>query len=383
MATKRELMLTGFAAKAAHMLASDVPVIVAPAGSTLLDATLLETNLNLVQGVAGDTAAIRGVRLHPASGQFIHVIRNTGPNTINVWPHSTDWFNDRAPGASWAISPASTGFFIPARQQWLVGNMLGEAGRALTIPGPLVIGGALPPTDATDGDLFVSDVLCVALGLRGSQGPPPSGRMTFNAYFDNTPAGTWHYLGNGPALQWRFDGVTGQLALHTTPSGLAGQAIPSWDPIPQNPIAVFGPNAVSLGTPPPSDVAASSLFANYLNVPWSSGAGGDGARVNFNCYFDGGLVLRYAATGPAYRIVFPSAGASGMHVRSAPSGAAGAPLAPVTEFFAALAADQLSPGQTNILLTTNEAGTVVYQQVLVGPAGSGPAGSGRALYVAT
>jgi hypothetical protein len=386
MATKREVMLAGVAAKLAHMIASDQvqppPNAIAPTGSTQADATLLERNLSLVAGVAGDTAVIRGVRLRPATGQYLHAVRNLGPNMINVWPDTTEWFNGRNPGDSWAISPGSTGFFIPSRRTWLAGNLLGGADRASTINGPVQIGNVVPPADATNGALFVADVLCIALGLRGTQLPPPSGRLTFNAYYD--AAGIWRYQNNGPAMQFRFDGGSGQLAIHTAVSGLTDQPIPPWDPIPSNPIATFGPNAMGLGTAPPIDAAASSLFANYICVPWSTGIGGGlAARINFNCYFDTTLALRYAATGPAYRIVFPSSGLTGMHLRSAPAGTPDAVLPTLTDLFAALGADQITTGQTNIMLTTNEAGTVTYQQVLVGPANSGPGGTGRALYVAT
>jgi hypothetical protein len=386
MATKRELMLAGFAAKGAHMLASDQIDAngVTAAGVDQASATLLERNISMVTM----TALGQGVRLPPATGQYIHFVRNvTDPaalvGPLLVYPDSSEFLNLHGPGAAWGIAPGANALFLPSRRQWAVIAGLNDATLGQVLNGPVGIG-THTPADAIPGDLFISQVLCVALGLRGAQAPPASGRMTFNAYFD--PAGTWHYLGNGPAAQWRFDGGTGQLDLHTAPSGLADQTIPSWDPIPANPIVTFGQNAVGLGAPPPSDAAASSLFANYICVPWSVGVGGgQAARVNFNCYFDTALNLRYAANGPAYRIVFPSAptGTPGMHLYSALSGTTDQPVGTLTGFFTALAPDQITTGQTNIMLTTNAAGTVVLQQVLTGPAGSGPGGTGRALYVAT
>jgi hypothetical protein len=272
MATKREAMLAGVAAKLAHMIASDAPATYTPAGTDVNGATLLETNWVILQGVTYEGA---GVRLRPATGQYLHVVRNPEAFGVYVYPAPSEQMNLRGVGGSWYIAARTTGFFLPSQKQWLCGSMLNDT--TTTLAGP-----------------------------------------------------------------------------------------------------------ISLGTPAPADAAANSLFVNYLNVPWSVGVGGASAgRINFNCYFDTTTALRYIAPGPAYRIVFPGVAPAGMHVRSAPVGAPDALLPALTEMFAALDPAATATGQTNIFLVTNEAGVLTYQQVLVGPAGSGPGGSGRALYVAT
>ena len=376
MATKREVMLAGTPARLAHMLASDLPATYTPAGTSITGATLLQSNFVMLQG---STAEGQGVQLRPATGQYLHLLRNPQPFGVYVYPDPRDEINERGLGSNWYIAPQSTGFFLPSRQQWLCGTM-GNDGKS-SITGPASIGVAAP-ADATPGALFVQDVLCLAFGARPPGTVPQAGRLCFNAYWDAT--GQWRYFQSGPAFQLRMDAVTGGLAFHWAAAGVADAPITNWAPVTGNPIVVMGPTSVGFGVTPPADAIASSIFANYMNVPWSLGLGSQlAARINFNCYFDTNLALRYAANGPAYRIVFPSTGQTGMHVRSAPAGTTDAVLPALTEFFAALGADQITTGQTNIMLTTNEAGVVAYQQVLLGPAGSGPGGSGRALYVAT
>jgi hypothetical protein len=390
MATKREVMLGGIPAKLAHMLASDqislaeLPLVAG--GPDQASAPLLEKNIAYVTM----TAPGQAVRLRPATGQYLHFVRNGssafGP--LTVWADSDENFNLHAPGETWGIAPGGNAIFIPSRRQWAAISGLNDSAAGQSLVGPVGIG-MHAPADATAGDMFIGEVLCIALGLRGVQAPPATGRLCFNAYFDAN--GVWRYLANGPAMQLRFDGNSGALAFHTVPSGTADSPIGAWDPTPPStPVVSIGPTAMSLGAVAPLDAAQSSFFANYICVPWSAGVGGNlAARINLNCYFDQSLALRYAAAGPAYRIVFPStaAGTPGMHVRSVPAGATDAVLPAMTEFFAALAADQLASGQTNIMLTTNEAGTVTYQQVLVGTplaaAADGMPVGARPLYVMT
>jgi hypothetical protein len=390
MATKRELMLAGFAAKAAHMLASDQlnpAQTVTPGGTDQGSATLLLKNVALVE----PTANGQGVRMPPATGQFIHVLRNvSGQFSFLAYPDGEEAFNVHGPGVPWEVGAAMTAFFFPTRQMWLVGAAFGDERLGQDLPGPVAIG--IPtPIDAYTGQLFVGDVLSIGLGVRPNITPPtPQGRFCFNAFYDAN--GTWRYLGNGPAFMLRCDQTSGAIIFEFAPAGSADQPIPPWVPIPGQPLAVMSPNALQIGAGgwPPADAAYGSFFSNYICIPWSVGVGGASAsRINFNCYFDSGMVLRYAANGPAYRLVFPNAGGaptaggnSGMHVRAAPAGTADQPCT-FTEFFGALSADQITDGQTNVLLTTNEAGTLTYQQVLIGPANSGPGGTGRALYVAT
>jgi hypothetical protein len=390
MATKREVMLGGIPAKLAHMLASDQissaePPVMA-GGPDQASAPLLEKNIAYVTM----TATGQAVRLRPATGQYLHFVRNGssafGP--LTVWPDSDETFNLHAPGQTWGIAPGGNAIFIPARRQWAAISGLNDSAAGQSLVGPVGIG-MHAPADATPGDMFIGEVLCIALGLRGVQAPPATGRLCFNAYFDAN--GVWRYLANGPAMQLRFDGNSGALAFHTVPYGTADSPIGAWDPAPPStPVVSVGPTAMSLGAVAPLDAAQSSFFANYICVPWSTGIGGAlAARINLNCYFDQSLALRYAAAGPAYRIVFPSTvgGLPGMHVRGAPAGTTDAVVAAFTDFFAALSPEQLTTGQTNILLTTNEGGTITFQQVLVGTplaaAGGGLPVGARALYVTT
>ena len=217
MATMREVMLSGVPAKLAHMIASNAPAEYTPAGTDINSATLLESNVVIAQGA---TAEAQGFRLRPASGQYLHMVRNVSGFGINVYPDFTEQMNVRAVGVPWYIANGATGFFLPSRRQWLCGSMLNDRGTGMQ--GPVTIGAVQPPANGDPGDLFVGHVLCGALGLRNPGASPTTaaGRFTFNAYLD--PTGIWRYLGNGPAMQMRFDAVSGVLAFHTAVSGLAG-----------------------------------------------------------------------------------------------------------------------------------------------------------------
>src|SRR5215472_10827069 len=84
MATKREVMLAGIPAKLAHMLASDGPGHqYVPAGTDITGATLLETNWVVAQSCPFEGA---GYQLRPASGQFLHMVRNVSGFGIYVYP---------------------------------------------------------------------------------------------------------------------------------------------------------------------------------------------------------------------------------------------------------------------------------------------------------
>jgi hypothetical protein len=148
MATKREVMLAGTAAKLAHMLASDQPAVVTPAGADQASATLLQANFVILEGA---TAAAQGVRLPPAAGQYLHVLRNSTGFAVNVYPSGTEHFgppDSGLGGVPFLLNAATTGLMVPSRRQWL--GMQGAGGGQTypylplaggTLTGPLTLAG--------------------------------------------------------------------------------------------------------------------------------------------------------------------------------------------------------------------------------------------------
>jgi hypothetical protein len=392
MATKREVMLSGVPAKLAHMLASDPPASLTPTGTDINSALLLESNWVIVFPSPG--IDYTGFRLPPATGQFLYCIRNSSSNYINVYPDFTEQMNSRAVAQPWVMGPQQTGFFLPSRRQWLCGTMSND--NFTTLQGPVSIGMAAP-TDATQGDLFVGSVLAVALSARPGQPVPTEGRMSFNAYWD--AAGSWRYLANGSACLFRYDNVNQLLQIYTAVAGLADQVIPGWQPF-STPVAQFGtsagPNgtflsgAVGMGRVTPTDSINGQLFASQLlcgSLSARPGIGTLAGRFTFNAYFDAAGNWRYLDNGPAMVLRFDAISLF-YELTIGPSGTAGAvipfPSNPTVRF---MAPANLASGQTSLMLTTNEAGTLALQQVLVGaPLAAAAAGmpvGARALYVAT
>jgi hypothetical protein len=397
MATKREVMLAGTPAKLAHMLASDSPNVLAPLGTDQASAALVETNFQVLYSSLA-TEGGNGVRLRPASGQWLHFLFNGNFYAVEVYPDGNENINDLLPGEPFLLEAFMTGVFAPARRQWIAGQLAGSgaaAQGATSLPGPLGVG-VNPPADAVPGDLFVENVMAVALSTRPTGLRNPQGRLTFNAYWD--AAGTWRYLANGSAFMLNFDSATGTLTMTNAPSGLADQPIPTWEAA-GAPLAQFGtgagPNGTSvsgafaLGRQSPADALAGQMFLSALicmDLSARQGFPGNHGRMTFNAYWDMGGVWRYLDAGPALLMRFNTTTMQ-LEMQFAP---AGVPDQQV--FFGPDAMALTNPvpanmpaGQTALTLSMNEAGTIVTQPVLVSAAGAVaglPPGS-RVLYVAT
>jgi hypothetical protein len=128
MATKTEAMLAGTPAKLARMLASDDPGMVAPAGTTQANATPLLGNFVLLYGA---TAEHQGVRLRPATGQFLHAIYNCDPHTTFVYPDGTEAINALGLSAPFGLVGGQGLLLIPAQRQWTA--IGGGAGGAVPV----------------------------------------------------------------------------------------------------------------------------------------------------------------------------------------------------------------------------------------------------------
>jgi hypothetical protein len=156
MATKREVMLAGTSAKLAHMLASDAPMVVVPGGFDQASATLLQTNFVVLAGggaaksvwdngattwdagqTVWDAGGGGGVRLRPASGQYIYFLFNANSDTIEVYPDGDEFINDLASAAPFVLEGQVAGLFVPSSRQWIAATGLSGGTISGTISGVL------------------------------------------------------------------------------------------------------------------------------------------------------------------------------------------------------------------------------------------------------
>jgi len=207
MATKRELMLAGFAAKGARMLASDNPHVVVPNAGGQAGAVPLEVNFAVLAG----GAAGAGVRLPPASGQFLHFLFNANPYTVGVYAYENENINDQLPGQAFLLGALMAGVFAPARQQWIGGQVSGTAQGPVSISGPLGVGqqfaggDPLPPAGADPNEVFAGRLVQAGTDF------------AFNWYYD--AAGNQRYLTAGyRAASISHDvGPTGSITIWSAP----------------------------------------------------------------------------------------------------------------------------------------------------------------------
>jgi hypothetical protein len=355
MATKREVMLAGTPAKLAHMLASDNPAVLMTNGTDQASAALVETNFQVLYGGTG-----AAVRLRPATGQFLHFLFNGNFYTVAVYPDSNEWINDSPPSEPFLLEAFMTGVFAPARRQWIAGQVAGSGTTGevpAEIPGPFGVG-VTPPADARPGTIFANNQMVLVPGQSLVPGGDLVAHLFYNAYLSTND--TINYLTNGPAYDFSFDSTSGgagpQIAIRYAPPGTAGASVP-WERIINFDPGVIMIDPVSLMS---GDLVGHVLFNGLFNV-----------ALNNWVYF---------ANGPAADFVY-DATSQQFALRQAPPGTAGAaiPFVRTNTWFGA----PQGSGQTNMQLLTDDAGTVTLQTVMVGPAGSGPGGAGRALYVAT
>ncbi|HEY1430748.1 MAG TPA: hypothetical protein VGF39_03850 [Stellaceae bacterium] len=431
MATKREVMLAGTPAKLAHMLASDSPAVLAPQGVDQQSAALVETNFQVLFGNLG-----QGVRLRPASGQFLHFLFNSNLYTVEVYPDGTEYINDIPPGEPFLLEAFMTGVFAPARRQWIAGQLAGSADSAsgpVTVPGPLGVG-VTPPTDAAPGTIFSTTGLVLS---PGSSLQPPGLTVTHiltNAYQTEPDAQgnfTFKYLTNGPAFDFVWNLTAQEWAMRSAPAGQAGQTI-TWtrvsdmsngfiglnsnvffgsdstahymvnaqfDPVQQNftytqtnmpafdlVYDVTADNIAfrqGLGGPSNSVITWQRLATIHPGLiaidPISTLQGGDiGGHFTVNVVYDSvHNTWSYNSNNPAFDLAF-DATSQVFALRQAPPGTLGAPVT-----FTRVGSFNMAPvaNQTNFQLLTNNGTTTSIQTVLLGPANSGPGGSGRVLYV--
>jgi len=130
MATKTEAMLASTPAKLVRMLASDDPGMVAPAGTTQANATPLLANFVLLYGA---TAEHQGVRVRPATGQYLHAIFNCDPHTTFVYPDGTEAINALGLSAPFALVGGQGLLLVPAQRQWIAIGGVGGAGAAVPV----------------------------------------------------------------------------------------------------------------------------------------------------------------------------------------------------------------------------------------------------------
>jgi hypothetical protein len=359
MATKREVMLAGTAAKLAHMLASDQPTVVTPTGTDQASATLLEANFVILEGA---TAASQGVRLPPATGQYLHALRNATGLPVNVYPSGTEHFGPSdvgLEGVPFLLNATATGLFLPSRRQWL--GIQGSGGGLISFTGPVGIG-EVPPADAAAGDLFAD---FYGLRFQSVAGGAALGRLGVNSYLDQT--GTWRYLADGPAMSFVCRPNTEDWEFRWVAPGTAGA-----------PIANPGL---------PGGWITALLIGPALALQPEPAGGVTLARFGFNAYLDPTGQWRYIVAGPAWSMVGRVSN-SALEFRTMPSGAADGPINNAeTAGGWVTSLGVLAPaanGQTAMQLRyTDTAGVQHYQQVMVSAANAVaglPAGA-RALYV--
>jgi hypothetical protein len=432
MATKREVMLAGTPAKLAHMLASDSPAVLAPLGVDQQSAALVETNFQVLFGGQG-----QGVRLRPASGQFLHFLFNGNFYTVEVYPDGTENINDMLPGEPFLLEAFMSGVFAPARRQWIAGQLAGSgaapAGGPITLEGPLGVG-VSPPADASPGTVFTTTGLVLS---PGSSLQPPGLTVTHiltNAYQTAPDAQgnfTFRYLTNGPAFDFVWNLTSQEWAMRSAPAGTAGQTI-TWTRISDMSNGFIGLNSnVFFGSDSTAHYMVNAQFdatqQNFTytaqnlpafdlvfdvtqdNIAFRQGTGGPANSViawqrlatfrpgliaidplstlqggDVGGHFTTNVVYdpvqntwTYQSNNPAFDLTF-DATSQLFALRQAPPGTAGAPIT-----FTRVGSFNMTPAanQTNFQLLTNNGTVTSIQTVLLGPANSGPGGTGRALYV--
>jgi hypothetical protein len=334
----REVMAAGTAAPLARMLGSREYSVIA-AGFNQATATLLEGNFVLIESATGDGA---GVRLKPATEQYVHAIINLSWFSVAVYPDGSERINGMGPGTPFIMEGGEAMFAVPARRQWIAGagaavtpsvinpavagqaayyatdgSVLSGAG-AVWFPGgdTLAVGAPMASPPPTVGSVQAQQVN-IAIDPQVGSGAAPGARLNFNYYVDD--AGLGRAIGNGPMANIQthdadFAGHAGsRLALAVGDINSAGPGAPAAIDGVLN--LVFGP--VGGGTTHGFVVVGDgsmipwpgptrwSLQANQVNIaidPQVGTGAALGARLNFNYYIDNTGTSRAIGNGPIANI---------------------------------------------------------------------------------
>lgn len=219
--------------------------------------------------------------------------------------------------------------------------------------GPLGVG-VTPPANANPGRIFANGGVTLN-PVPLTPGGDMVGHWMVNLYVDT--AGVFRYLNAGPAFELVCDVTTQTWALRQAAPGAAGAAVTAF----QRTVS-FQPGLISIDPLAADIVTPGDLVGHVLmNAVFSQTANN----------------WVYTYNGPAFDLVF-DATSQIFAFRQAASGTAGATISwtRTASFILAPAA-----GATNFALLTNNAGVITLQTVMLGAAGTGPGGTGRALYV--
>lgn len=314
----------------------------------------------------------------------------------------TSAINGSIPATNSALvsAPVRTNFATAQVEITALQNQLGATGPYLAI------GVTLPSPNPVAGTVAANQISVNSDPSQSTIWPDSSAPIGLNMYQDATGR---RYMANGPA---------GEISMYTAdPSGspMSRMSFLVADINTAGPGAlaeghlggilnlVYGPQGspggqdqgnryVLIGTsshlpgfvPPLFSLISGPIFPERVNLSLSTGvtAGEMAARVNFNSYFNTTTsVQTYLANGNAYQIAGRSTLGEMLDFLSAPAGSAGGTVG-YTPLARMAGQDITAVGFTNLSVVTNRAGTGTLDQIQIGPAGSGPGGNGRALFIA-
>lgn len=111
MATATELMGLGIPALPAKAIGQAANASLTPAGSSVADAAQVVSPVTTLA-----TAGAAGIKLPPAQGSPMVIIRNNSGASQTVYPYGSDTVNGTT---SVSLTSAKVGLFVPAKNTWL------------------------------------------------------------------------------------------------------------------------------------------------------------------------------------------------------------------------------------------------------------------------